>query len=438
MNNRVGNNINNSATKKVMLPTADRHSLKIKTPQLNHSQNFPVLVSKPPLLSCEICAIVPARNEAENIEATLQALRDQIDLEGKPFDKNRYEIIVLANNCTDNSAAIARRFARENPKLNLHVIEKTLSPDRAYIGWVRKLLMDEAFRRLSLIGKNRGVIASTDGDTKVSPTWLAAILDEIKQGADAVGGRIVTNFRERMALDKVTRLYFLRYVGYRYLVAQLEAFIDPHSIDVFPRHHQNFGANLAVTAQMYAKVGGLPAVRTPEDVAFYQALIRADANFRHSTQVRVSTSARMVGRAPAGLAKRLNELNDMGHQHQSLLVESAQLVEHRFRLRRQLRCLWQRQQNGENLSIDLLFIFANKLGIDSELLLDTMLLSPTFGLLVEKIGGYQQQNKQFFSCDRQFVKIEQAIADLRDRVNNFKPLNSLEQIEPILLLPQSF
>jgi glycosyltransferase involved in cell wall biosynthesis len=427
-----------------MLPTADRHSLNVKIPQSNHFLNFPVLVRKPPLLSCEICAIVPARNEAENIEATLQALRDQIDLEGKPFDKNRYEIIVLANNCTDNSAAIARRFAKENPKLNLHVVEKTLTPDRAYIGWIRKLLMDEAYRRLSLIGKNRGVIASTDGDTRVSSTWLATILDEIKQGADAVGGRIVTDFRERMALDKVTRLYFLRYVGYRYLVAQLEAFIDPHSIDVFPRHHQNFGANLAVTTQMYAKVGGLPPVRTPEDVAFYQALMRADARFRHSTRVKVSTSARMVGRAPAGLAKRLNELNDMGHQHRTLLVESAHLVESRFRLRRQLRCLWQRQQNGENLSRDLLIIFANKLGIDSELLLDTMLLSPTFGLLVEKIEQYQQEKKEFYSCNSQFLEIEKAIADLRDRVNNLNgtsktfPLNSLEQIEPILLFPQSF
>jgi hypothetical protein len=239
-------------------------------------------------------------------------------------------------------------------------------------------------------------------------------------------------------LDQVTRLYFLRYVVYRYLVAQLEALIDPDAIDVFPRHHQNFGANLAVTAQMYAKVGGLPAVRTPEDVAFYQALVRADAHFRHSTRVRVYTSARMLGRAPAGLAKRLKELNDMGHKHQSLLVESASVVENRFRLRRQLRCLWQRQQNGENLSIELLAIFADKLATDSELLLDTILLSPTFGLLVEKIGQYQQEHLRIFPDNSQFVKIEQAIADLRKRVNNFQPLNSFQQIEPIFLFPQSF
>jgi glycosyltransferase involved in cell wall biosynthesis len=458
-----------------MLPIVDRYCLQAKNSQLNNFQTVKPLVSKPPLLSCEICVIVPVRNEAENIATTLKALRDQIDLDSKPFAKNRYEIIILANNCTDNSTAIAHHFARENPNLNLHIIKKTLSPDRAYIGWVRKLLMDEAYRRLSLLGRTNGVIASTDGDTRVSNTWLAAILNEIKNGADAVGGRIITDFKERSALDKVTRLYFLRYVGYRYLVAQLEAFIDPDGINIFPRHHQNFGANLAVTAQMYAKVGGLPPVRTPEDVAFYQALMRADARFRHSTKVRVYTSARMIGRAPAGLAKRLNELNDMGHKHQSLLVESASLVENRFRLRRQLRCLWQRQQNGENLSIALLAIFADKLAIDSELLLDTILLSQTFGLLVEKIGQYQLENKKLYPSNFQFVKIERAIANLRDRVNNFqyfkenrslkvtnkkqisfptnkfdcslfpvsyslnrRSLNSFKQIEPIFLFPQSF
>ncbi|MGL4883785.1 MAG: glycosyltransferase, partial [Waterburya sp.] len=416
----------------------NNYCLKLETSDLNNKQQFKPLVKKNPLLSCEICVIVPVRNEEKNILATLKALRDQVDLDGKPFNKNRYEIIILANNCTDNSAAIARNFAKVNPELNLHIVEKTLSCDRAYIGWVRKLLMDEAYRRLSLLGREGGIIASTDGDTRVANTWLAAILDEVKNGADAVGGRIITDFQERSALNQVTRLYFLRYVGYRYLVAQLEALIDPDAINVFPRHHQNFGANLAVTAQMYAKVGGLPPVRTPEDVAFYQALVRADAHFRHSTRVRVYTSARMLGRAPAGLAKRLKELNDMGHQHQSLLVESAILVENRFRLRRQLRCLWQRQQNGENLSIELLAIFADKLAIDSELLLDTILLSPTFGLLVEKIGQYQQENLRIFPDNSQFVKIEQAIADLRNQVNNFQFLNSFQQIEPIFLFPQSF
>jgi glycosyltransferase involved in cell wall biosynthesis len=130
-----------------MLSTANRYCLNVKNSQSNNHQEFKLLVNKLPLLSCEICVIIPVRNEEKNILATLKALKDQVDLDGKPFNKNRYEIIILANNCTDNSAAIAGNFAKTNPELNLHIVEKTLSCDRAYIGWVRKLLMDEAYRR---------------------------------------------------------------------------------------------------------------------------------------------------------------------------------------------------------------------------------------------------------------------------------------------------
>lgn len=229
---------------------------------------FPVpLVQTPPSPECEVCVIVPARNEALNLESTLTALANQIDLEGQKFDLTRYEIILLANNCTDDSAAIARRFAKQHPQLALHVVEKTLPPAEAYIGRVRQILMDEAYRRLMCLGK-RGVIASTDGDTRVTPTWIAATLHEIANGADAVGGRIITDCSGRAMLDPYTRACHLREVGYSYLIAELETYLDANPDDVWPRHYQHYGASLAVTAEMYKQAGGLPPVRTPEDVAF--------------------------------------------------------------------------------------------------------------------------------------------------------------------------
>lgn len=59
--------------------------------------------------------IVPVRNEAQTLEATLSALTYQIDLNGSKLDRRRYEVILLANNCSDNSAEIARHFARLHP-----------------------------------------------------------------------------------------------------------------------------------------------------------------------------------------------------------------------------------------------------------------------------------------------------------------------------------
>ncbi len=150
------------------------------------------LVSEPPLTQCEVCVIVPVRNEAETLAATLKALTYQIDLEGKKLDWQRYEVILLANNCSDNSAEVARYFARLHPELVLHVVELTLPPAEAYIGRVRQILMDEAYRRLVYNGREQGIIASTDGDSQVTPMWIAANIAEIAAGADAVGGRIYT------------------------------------------------------------------------------------------------------------------------------------------------------------------------------------------------------------------------------------------------------
>ncbi|MGL6343776.1 MAG: glycosyltransferase [Waterburya sp.] len=399
-----------------------------------------------PLRSCEVCVIVPVRNEASNLETTLLSLTNQVDLTGKPLDKNRYEIIILANNCSDNSAEVARSFAQTQPNLRLHIVEMTLKRDRAHIGWVRKILMDEAYRRLKSIGRNFGIIASTDGDTRVSSTWIAATLTEINNGADAVGGRIITNSCERNKLDQNTKLYFLRHLRYGYLTSQLEAYLDP-GFEPLTRHHHHYGASLAVTAQMYAKVGGLPPLRSSEDVALYDALKRVDARFRHSPMVKVITSARLIGRAEAGLSDRLSQLKVMAQKHQAVLVEPAQLIKARYSLRRWLRYLW-RQHNCTNLAE--FRIVAQKLNLKVDFLAEMIISSPTFGLLVEKIGKDQRDN-DCLNSSWQKVTIQKANTDLGNMINSMAhlsrdltseqskslSLDALKQIEPISLLPQS-
>ena len=59
------------------------------------------LIATPPLPECEFSAIVPVKDEARNLPETLAALAAQTSLNGLPLECQRYEIIVLANNCTD-------------------------------------------------------------------------------------------------------------------------------------------------------------------------------------------------------------------------------------------------------------------------------------------------------------------------------------------------
>ncbi|MBD2305877.1 glycosyltransferase [Chroococcidiopsis sp. FACHB-1243] len=377
------------------------------------------LVTTPPLSQCEVCVIVPVRNEADNLAGTLLSLYNQLDLTGKLLDRNRYEIVLLANNCSDESAAIARNFATTHPDLVLHVVEKTFPAAEAYIGRVRQVLMDEAYRRLSSIGGERRVIASTDGDSRVTPTWIAAILDEVASGADAVGGRIITDREGRTALDPYTRACHLREVGYRFLTAELETYIEPDPIDILPRHFQHYGASLAVTVEMYAQAGGMQPVRTPEDVAFYQALLRVNARFRHSTRVRVFTSARTTGRTDVGLANQLSKWVEMGRSQQQFLVESAAEVEARFEWRHQLRVLWWSYLYDYQPTNNAIALVANALGVNWLWLMSELAQPQTFGLLWEKVEQ-RQQVEGIWRQRWQLVPIQEAISALRIRLEKLR------------------
>lgn len=373
------------------------------------------LVSSLPASTCEVCVIVPVKDEAQTLEATLTALNYQVGLQGYPLDPALYEIILLANNCSDRSAAIARNFCDRHPHLALHVIEIELPPAEACIGRVRKMLMDEAFHRLNQLGKRRGIIASTDGDTQVTSTWIAATLYEMDQGVDAVGGRIITDAASRAALDPYARACHLREVGYRYLVTELESYLDPDPFDPYPRHFQHFGASFAITAECYEQVGGLPVVRTNEDVALYRALRRVNAKFRHSLLVQTRTSARASGRASLGLANQLKKWTEMGRQRQAFMVESAAAVETRFRIQAQLRELWPLRFD-ENLRLQTQLVrLADWLGLSASWLQERFFNCNALGLLFEQIE-VQQRATGCWQSRFPLVPIQDAIAELRLRL----------------------
>ncbi|NEQ24150.1 MAG: glycosyltransferase family 2 protein, partial [Microcoleus sp. SIO2G3] len=220
----------------------------------------------------------------------------------------------------------------------------------------------------------------------------------------------------------------LREVGYRSLIAELESYLDPDPHDRSPRHYQHYGASLAVTAEIYAQAGGLPLVRTPEDVALYRALLRVNARFRHSPIVRVTTSARQTGRTELGLANQLSAWAAMGQQRQPFLVESAAAIVARLQGRHQLRELWWQILNGSlPTAIDLQPI-ADELGISASWLQQELAQTQTFGLLFERIEQRQQQ-ENILAQRWPLVAIEQAIQELRiylDKIKRCHTVNFLK------------
>lgn len=245
---------------------------------------------------------VPARDEAERLPTLLAALADQRDLGGRALPEGTVEVLVLLNNCTDESEAVLAEAAAQHPHLVVHAASVTLPPAEAHVGRARQTVMDAACARLGAVGRLGGVICSTDADTAPAPDWIAATLAEVSAGVDAVGGRALLLPDERAALAPGVRRLYLLDLAYRRVLEELRALYAPEPHDPVPRHHHHYGASLALTAQAYAAVGGVPDVRTSEDVALVEALSRGGWRLRHSPRVRVYTSARTSGRARGGLA----------------------------------------------------------------------------------------------------------------------------------------
>lgn len=395
------------------------------------------LIAAPPDPRCLAVIIIPARDETAGIEATLAALAAQRDPTGQPLDPHRYEVILLANNCTDTTAALARSFAACHPALALHVAECRLPAREANVGTARRLLMDEACRRLLLLGRTRGVIASTDADTRPAPTWLAAILAEIARGADAVGGRILTDPLGRASLPEGARRSHLRDVGYRTLRVEVEALLDPVAHDPWPHHFQHFGASLALTAEAYRCVGGLPPLPALEDVALSIALVLADARFRHSPTVRAVTSARTVARNVRGFSTQLREWGILRAAQAPSLVESAASIMARARQRRRLRQLWGLARTGTPPPPSAVAGLARELALPAGWLGAQFACVPTFGLLELRVA--RRQGKRLpFNALGPLQPIEEATRDLRASIAALRVSDGLpahEEIEPIRLRP---
>ena len=289
----------------------------------------------PPATRLRASVIIPARDEAAHILGALDALKAQRDLNGEPLDAELFEVLLLANNCRDQTAHLARNWKRAHPDFALRVVEATYTGERACVGYARRMAMNASCHRLMQSEADEPrAICSTDADTRVSMFWIAHILEEMRLGADAVGGRILLAHE---AGERATRRTYLRDTAYRLLAARMEAKLDPQAGDPWPRHFQFFGASLAVAPDVYARIGGLPRVQCLEDVALEAELVRRDLSVRHSPNALALTSARRQGRVETGLSTQLEEWARGGARW---LVPSGAEIAWRARLKRQLRALF--------------------------------------------------------------------------------------------------
>lgn len=132
--------------------------------------------------------IVPARNEAENIESCLQALLSQ------DFPSDRFEIILVNDHSEDDTVARAQNAAAKAPNfklLHLHEIQGVAYKKAAVAHGIASAKGD--------------IVITTDADCSMGPNWLQAMSERFLPEVGMVSGPVVleskTVFEHFQALE---------------------------------------------------------------------------------------------------------------------------------------------------------------------------------------------------------------------------------------------
>ena len=222
--------------------------------------------------------IVPAYNEAERIGQTLAALAAQTDTD--------FELLVVDNNSTDDTAAIARAFRAPFP---VHVLVET----EKGVGCA----VDTGFRHAIAAGAT--LLARTDADCLPRPGWLAAARAGLTGGAGLMCGRITARRDEH---GPAGRALFRGLVA---LAATFGRLRPAHRADGYQApYRMHAGNNMAITAALYEACGGMPRRPSPTDRTFLNRVRRSTSAIRHSrTMVVENSTRRLAAYGVVGTAK---------------------------------------------------------------------------------------------------------------------------------------
>ncbi len=244
---------------------------------------------------------VPARNEAGALPRLIRSLAAQVGA----GPEARLRVVVLANNCTDDTVPILRALEGGDigATLRLRVVEARIAPPDAHVGTARRMALEAGAAWLRAEGVGDGVLLSTDADAVAPPGWALANLRALED-AELVGGRLVIDPQTDRPDPALADLH-VRIERYWAGVRALEEAIDPPPHDPAPRHGDHVAASLALRVALYEAVGGLPALACGEDNALVARVRRAGGRVRHCPAVHIAVSDRAAGRVEGGMATEM-------------------------------------------------------------------------------------------------------------------------------------
>ncbi|GHC85024.1 glycosyl transferase [Nocardiopsis terrae] len=224
-----------------------------------------------------VVVVVPAHEEAASIVPCLRAVHASLRLCG--VAPERRHSVVVADDCTDATAALARREgARVVEVAHRNVGAARRAGAARALELVRPRAMEDVW------------LATTDADTLVPVHWLPAQL-ALARTADAVVGTVeVRDWSERPS-------WLAEHFARTYPLARADG------------HPHVHGANLGVRASAYLACGGFPELARAEDHALVTALAAGGYRVSRPRDLRVVTSARRASRAAGGFGDCLSRIS---------------------------------------------------------------------------------------------------------------------------------
>jgi glucosyl-dolichyl phosphate glucuronosyltransferase len=128
----------------------------------------------------EISAIISTYNRARFLEGLFKSVMEQT------IDKSRYEIVIVNNNCTDNTEELCNKFIRLNPEVKVTYCIET--------------------RQGLSFGRNRGIVESAgsfvtflDDDAVIAPDFFEKTITffNLHPTINAIGGKILLQYMEK-------------------------------------------------------------------------------------------------------------------------------------------------------------------------------------------------------------------------------------------------
>lgn len=214
--------------------------------------------------------VVPALDESARIDATLAALAAQT--------RHDVHLLVVDNGSVDDTVARVEAFAGSAPFPVTTLVEHEKGVGCA---------VDTGFRYAIAHGATR--IARTDADCLPHPGWLDAVHAAFDAGAEMVCGRIVARRDESGAAARAGFAVMVR-------LAALFGRLRPahRGVQYLSPYRMHAGNNMAMTADLYVRCGGMPRRPSPTDRTMLNRARSHSAAIVHRRDMVVENSMRRI------------------------------------------------------------------------------------------------------------------------------------------------